>query len=35
VSSDDLWPFEPWMATDEMKADAFVFRRVAADPQLR
>lgn len=27
VASDELWLFEPWMATDEMRADAFVLRR--------
>ena len=35
VSPDELLLFEPWMNTDEMKADAFVFCLVAADGQPR
>jgi hypothetical protein len=29
VRDDELWLLEPWMTTDEMRADAFVFRRTA------
>ena len=35
VTPDELWLFEPWMTTEEMKADAFVFRRVGGDGQPR
>lgn len=27
VSDDELWLFEPWMTTEEMRADTFVLRR--------
>jgi hypothetical protein len=29
VRPDELWLLEPWMTKDEVKADAFVFRRAA------
>jgi hypothetical protein len=28
VRADELWLLEPWMTTDEIRADAFVFRRI-------
>ena len=29
VRRDELWLLEPWMTADEVRADAFVFRRTA------
>jgi hypothetical protein len=29
VRDDELWLLEPWMTVDEVRADAFVFRRTS------